>query len=72
MEETRDKEKMNFNSIITEVESISSNKESLNSSQVMKLARDVEGKVDRETFDNYPELLSLRQPMPPSQASSSQ
>jgi hypothetical protein len=56
----RDKEMKSFNSIITEVESFSSNQEAVNSSQFMKLARHVQAKVDREIFDQYPELSNLR------------
>ena len=58
--QARDNEMMSFKSIITEVESISANEESVNSSKLMRLAKDVQGKVDRETFDRQPELLSLR------------
>jgi hypothetical protein len=70
--QARDNEMMSFKSIITEVESISANEESVNSSKLMRLAKDVQGKVDRETFDRQPELLSLRQPMPPKQPSTTQ
>jgi hypothetical protein len=64
MELARDKEMKSFNTLITKVESFSSNQGAVKSSQFMKLARDVQAKVDRETFDKYPELSSLREPAP--------
>jgi hypothetical protein len=72
MELARDKEMKSINTFITEVESFSSNQGAVKSSQFMKLASDVQAKVDRETFDKYPELSCLRQPAPPSQASTTQ
>jgi hypothetical protein len=72
MELARDKAMKSFNTIITEVESFSSNQQVVKSSQFMKLARDVQAKVDRETFDKNPELSSLREPAPPSQTSMTQ
>jgi hypothetical protein len=55
---------MSFNSIINEVESITANSEapSITSSVVMKLAKDVQDKVDMEAFDRTPELKVLRDP----------
>jgi hypothetical protein len=47
---------MSFNSIINEVESLTANSEgpSITSSVVMKLAKDVQDKVDKEAFDRTP------------------
>ena len=55
---------MSFNSIINEVESLTANSEgpSITSSVVMKLAKDVQHKVGKETFDRIAELKLLRDP----------
>ena len=58
--QARDDEMKGFQAIIADVETITFNEESVKSSELMRLARDVQGRVDRETFDRHPELLSLR------------
>ena len=62
--QARDDEVMRFNSIITQNESISTNSQgaAVTSSEVMKLAKDVQHKVGKETFDRIAELKVLRDP----------
>lgn len=62
--QARDDEIMIFNSIITQNESISANSEgaAVTSSDVMKLAKDVQHKAGKETFDRIAELKVLIDP----------